>query len=1022
MKCPRNRRGSVLLMAIGLLTIIAILASTFLIVSNLDAEEEMILSTKSQADPIAEGAFAAVLAMAYEDKHIGAASDGEDAPYGGIWGDGGSQATGAEAWEKYIDGPGTGVGDDGRIDEWLSTPYGYHGDPCTPIRSPFTKINDDTHTGGTRTDTDGDGQKDALIYKPYRDVSDSQKEGRFRAAVRVIDLGGKICVNTAGYAPTSLRGSDAILLPLSWSPATTDLKGFLSAKPGGNDPHGRLYGELHGKRCEGTPHVVPEPTCLRNFDSWCGRRLLFPRTDYTPFSIGDELFLLWGEHLDENMDANVNAGRLAELLHDTLIEENQADASWNRWGDEKRRRLTTFSCTGARVRHPRRTGEPDSTHETLQYIDTQSLLYDRSTQDAVYERMRRMLEEVGVGTSVEARNRMAGHFTANLMAYVAPTRVKATTGRPWHYQYKLSAVKPVTAYGVKQDIVITEVYVKHYAHKEAGDANMFAWGCAIELMNPCDANVPLSDFELEVDGNTIPLNTTLIPPVDLSAADPGATANTYGKFVLWNFDQGQEKDANGNWQNHTTPEEFFPFDITQDNFGRVPGLDLGGEGTRHLSLRRIYSIPDDPNDMKVAVDRVVLGPEGNTKSELLYERSKDLEEFMGDSSTEAEPVIRNIRRDDRWHIIVDPLDSKRKGLRARYNIAVWRESTPDTEDNTIGTDNVDGVSVDDWLLGGPRRPAAGSAVYSAAIYEAARRHPDTTMPVLLMDSIGDLGNVYFCGPSSESDKGFPQRIMDQADSEIFSDNPARGRLDYCPKGNVKYGVDADPNDASGKYPDVPVACLVSEFFTHVQPHDRTLDAPDSPNPYDKERVYGLINVNSAPPAVLAGLPWPQRVRGQFAADEAYEIDEEEVVDYLLRYREDPGMPSDPNGPGVPQLRDAQGSRNIKAYLTPGELAVPLAAYMDTVMSGHVEMTNEIREQLRRRADYLWTRNALYRRVANCVTTRSDVFAVYIKVQYGTVGRRMKWHYIGVFDRSNVLKKGDSPAILMFTQINAWEQD
>ena len=39
MGSERRRRGSILLMAIGMLTIIAILVSTFLIVSNLDAQE-----------------------------------------------------------------------------------------------------------------------------------------------------------------------------------------------------------------------------------------------------------------------------------------------------------------------------------------------------------------------------------------------------------------------------------------------------------------------------------------------------------------------------------------------------------------------------------------------------------------------------------------------------------------------------------------------------------------------------------------------------------------------------------------------------------------------------------------------------------------------------------------------------------------------------------------------------------------------------------------------------------------------
>ena len=109
----RNRRGSVLLMAIGLLTIVAILASTFLIVSNLDAQEADTLATKRQADPIAEAIFSTAIAYALKDLWV----DANDGPFGDIEEDSPDANT---AWSRFIDRPGKDKKFD--LDEWLSEP------------------------------------------------------------------------------------------------------------------------------------------------------------------------------------------------------------------------------------------------------------------------------------------------------------------------------------------------------------------------------------------------------------------------------------------------------------------------------------------------------------------------------------------------------------------------------------------------------------------------------------------------------------------------------------------------------------------------------------------------------------------------------------------------------------------------------------------------------------------------------------------------------------------------------------
>ena len=50
-----KRRGSVLLMVVGLLTIVAMLGSTFIFISYLDARQTQAVAERNHVDPLARG-------------------------------------------------------------------------------------------------------------------------------------------------------------------------------------------------------------------------------------------------------------------------------------------------------------------------------------------------------------------------------------------------------------------------------------------------------------------------------------------------------------------------------------------------------------------------------------------------------------------------------------------------------------------------------------------------------------------------------------------------------------------------------------------------------------------------------------------------------------------------------------------------------------------------------------------------------------------------------------------------------
>ncbi|MDY6913527.1 MAG: hypothetical protein SVT52_03615 [Planctomycetota bacterium] len=417
----RNRRGSVLLMVVGLLTILAMLGGTLLIISHMDAKTSDALSAKSQADPIAEGIVSQVQALLKEDLYI----DATNGPYGNYDG-----STSQENWRKFIDHPAYESGGlEVEIDHWLASGW-YSGITTWAHVSNISgeNLNDVNNVtvgapDNDYADADGDGDRDARFF----DTGVTNNEGEtYYAAVRVIDLAGLLCVNTGAQ-------SDAATMPDTTRPVSIELSSFLSG----------CYSNLHDERCGGTG-----TTDLEDFSENAAECLLAPSGDYLPFAIGDEMYLRW-----LTADAPTETGRLYDEITSLAT--------------DKRRQLTTFTCSRSLVRRPTGTF-------------TEPLVLTGSTINEIRDRVVYMLAQLSIGADDNARQHIAAAFVANLWAYQS----NGTTGFPWAFNYTVGATS-YTAYGVVPQPVITESYARFVQSSQPDPGpHDHKWFAAIEIYNP----------------------------------------------------------------------------------------------------------------------------------------------------------------------------------------------------------------------------------------------------------------------------------------------------------------------------------------------------------------------------------------------------------------------------------------------------------------------------------------------------------------------------------------------------------
>jgi hypothetical protein len=1018
-----NRRGSVLLMAIGMLTILAILTSTFLVISNLDSEETDSLQVRAYADPILDGLLAKAVAAISFDRQTTAAGG----PYALMAAD----STGLVSFMDYPHAyPASNKETD---DHWLSSSYvpgeGIYGQitnlvgpdsgsfkvaDCALGTTPkFTETATSTYLNGydktgTYVDTDGDGIPDAVLYdtgisSPLSDAN------TYYAAVRIEDLGARMCVNTAGGWDTSESQYDR---PIGCGPEMIDLRTFLD-KRSGTSSTTALYPLLHAGDTAGSKGRVgdaspatggtaanPAPASTKGYYRWCGAYILSPGKPatgtggYQPFGIGDEVFFINACNYIDNMSQF--GGRINQMILPLC------NATTTPLPDGIRRQLTTINCVSSLARWPNTTLPPYFTEplviNSVQSIDDCKL---------VYERMKLMLEATGMGKDENSRARMAAHFAANLWAYNA-NGTGTAIGEPWKFT---PTGQSFSVYGVRTNMVITQVFARHVKNTlfDANDPSKdnSAWGYAIEVANPTSGFLSSSSYELEVrpDGGS-PATTAVF-----SGLFSGVTSSsvTPPKKVVYFYGAGPSVTA--------TKDTFFGASTAGWFSSTNNALDFRA-GKSTISVTLYYKIGSE----RVPLDYVSVGANG---CDLTYDTNVKEVEIRGDYVKKTGPTAADtcihIRRDDRLLITSPSLQRV-----ARLNMAMYTESTSFTG-TTLGSAN--GVTETQltrrsyYGMPADNHPAFVRPKFSPALYRP-RDTAVTTSPTArdswpadnyFLPSLADLSNVYLAGPISDgTDRPFTTEILREDMSNAFKNRADIGRLPSVKA--IEPLVPADFVDFAPtlKYPDIPPAYMFHEFFTRTIAHQA--------RPNEKKRIYGMPNINTLPiPSNITAatgvncaiwwLPWPQEnssTNRLGLGQTAKVYVRSEALKAIRQYRDlADDCANRATWTGIPTLRSANGS-NIGGFLTPGEVGIPLAKYMDTLLQ-----TAGTPEQ---DTDYVRTRNCLFSYISDCISTRSDVYACYITVQHGRNYSGKRWRYVAVIDRSNVVTPTDKAAVLLVSQL------
>jgi len=919
-------RGSVLVLAVGLLTILVMLGAAFLLMSNLDASQADAVADAGEIDPVAEGIAARLRGILARHLYLGS-----DGPYSGLTG------SKSDKWRRYAGYPG----DDGQANEHLDAEFLYYNDGVRWHLSELdgfgrTGILADPPSGVTPydsdgaggddcyvTDTDGDGTADAYLLR----TGVYTEQGReYFAAVKVVNLDGKLCLNTAGPgAPDA-----GMTMPPTVRPVNVDLEAYLGSTRynrlhfRGDDNAGRGARWQEAPDLDGDGSADPDDFgYYGQFSPRFAERLFEPDVSggnyrFVPFGPGEEVFLRWLG--DQTL---TQTGRVRHLTAAVPGGTPVLPASY-------RRHLTAYNVCRSLMRPPPdpeppqgpRPGTPapdwegDARPQPLR-LD-QADLSTQAQRQAVYERMLTMLAHAYDAAPNAAMKQWAAHFVANLWAYQS----SGGTDAPWAFS---PTGETFTVFGLVQDLVFTEAYA---AHKGAVDPANHNWAYAIEILNPTDQNVNVTaNYHLRVDGEDKDWGgrTFSIPPGN--------------RVVLYSI-----RDS-----------------ATSNELGLPKPIPAGWQEVSHVSFKDGQTIRLVRNDGDVPVDKV---------------SAADLE-YDGDIPDTDTLEKWDIRRDD------DP-------SRYRFNIAAYK----DYDSQALGLAN--GLTESDL------------AQDRCAVWIARAQQP--------LRTLGELGRIYMTGPyrAGTTYASFPERLQEPTFKPAFGDAPGRGRLAL---GQGDWGV-LGPN-----YPDVPLACLAEEFFSLV-PTDATRSD-------DPRRVYGRVNLNTAPPEVLAALPWPDSMT---VDGTTYGLDTRELVAFIVAYRD--GQHPKEYAPalnnqvvndyfdysshtretisGMSRLRTQS---EHPGYLTPGEVAVPLADYVRyRILRAKAGVVEEM-EKVRRLAGYTNARDKLLRVAANLVTVRGEAYAATIRLfvpnQTGGYDSR---YYLVEYDTSNCTEDGDLPRLLVFTRL------
>jgi hypothetical protein len=160
------------------------------------------------------------------------------------------------------------------------------------------------------------------------------------------------------------------------------------------------------------------------------------------------------------------------------------------------------------------------------------------------------------------------------------------------------------------------------------------------------------------------------------------------------------------------------------------------------------------------------------------------------------------------------------------------------------------------------------------------------------------------------------------------------------------------------------------------------------------RVKGRININTAPPFVLAQLPWMQYRYDQVMMEV---LDTYERAVQIVEHR---------NANGA--FRSIAGLMQVPAMRELGSDGINNLFNVTGTTARGPDLTDDDV------VDDLEERDLIFTRISDLVTVRSDAFTAYILVRIGTDGPQKR--VVAILDRSQVMSQGDPVRIVGLQQV------
>ena len=986
-----KNKGSILLLAIGLLAIIALLGTSFLFVARMNRSVARAISKKSQSENVARGALLNIAQVLKRDLHENFQSD----EY--------LDASTPEKWYMAVDG----------VDNEM--PYGTPGDPSYLRRlqylDHYLSRNGKTAVAFTGQSTSSPlwinpNDKSSYAYAYNTNIPVEGKSKTYYVTVAVSDLCGKVNLNTArgifNKTGTTVTNNGMEWTCQSGIRINPVIKGsnkatFVSSITNAVNNFAN-YTTTTNYQLNFTRHFASNPSGTTN------KLLDASNKTVSPFSVAEEAFLR-----QLNLSSTLTKPTRLSQLAPTLA---LADRS----------RITTYSAALNPLRYPSANYYTKFHYPRFDpaankiYGDFKSAVTALeglgNNNNTALDNHPLMFYMLGICSTPAEAKTLTADFVSNIKAqercFINRVGIKQWSYRSMTQSHgdleesidgllersmgltvSVDGRPAASIYAAIPQLVITEAFAYRKKYVDPNDASKtsVAEAYAFEIYNPNHVMIDASNYRIYASGKAV-------TPMLLKGTQKYIRPN--GKMVIYNV-RGKKYDS--------ATKKFI--DVQRSDFGftgagqwvQSPNMvfdSTKGGGMVHLCRKvRSYRLNPNSQDFVLPADHFRINDATH---------SGDRRELAFDST--ADFAVSHIMRDNDWY-------------RARSTVAAYIRGTVDGS-----TDSSISITTASHKLGSANNlnetDLAGTVKYPCPLWVKGEK----------ITGIGDLMNCYLVGLYNSykltsydgvmysheiarlgngTYTDFPHKILELRDK--YPDNPIFKNV----RGMGRLSALRHPSDCNqwghGKYiyPDLPIGALLSEFIIFQQ----GLDAK-----YQGDAAFGMININTASNEVLQSLPFPTYVRkpvlkslasqtGEFTAPNVFSkvsIDPALAASTISNYRENIGT----------SRMGYRSSAPARCFLSAGEIVLPLSKYTLTRTSLSDSSGNA---KLDWRADVLSTE--LYNEISGAITTRSDTFGVYIAVTEGlpsSASLSDSTHiYYAVINRL-ACGEGLNPAIMLFERV------